>query len=274
MPSPADPIAISLGGLAIRWYALFILAGIAVTILLSRRLARHRGLDPDFILDIAPWVVFSGIAGARIYYLLLRAGYYLEHPGDALNLRLGGLSIHGAIIAGALALYLLCRAKGQSFLRWVDIIVPGLALAQGIGRWGNWANQEAFGTPSTLPWAVEIESARRPAQFSEFATFHPTFLYESLFNLINAVVLTALFLRRPRWLRNGDLLAFYLLFYGLARLVIESIRTDSLYLGPLPAAYWLSMVAIGTGVALLIGLRIARPNSHSQIGSTGSPTPH
>ncbi|MDQ3044538.1 MAG: prolipoprotein diacylglyceryl transferase, partial [Chloroflexota bacterium] len=140
MPSPADPIIFNVGGLAVRWYAIFILAGIAAAILLSRRLARVRHFDPDFILDVAPWVVFSGIAGARLYYLILRAGYYIEHPGDALNLRLGGLTIHGAIVAGALALYLLCLARGQPFLRWVDIIVPGLALAQAIGRWGNWAN--------------------------------------------------------------------------------------------------------------------------------------
>ena len=123
-------------------------------------------------------------------------------------------------------------------MTWLDLIVPGLALGQAFGRWGNWANQEAFGKPTDLPWAVTIDPSRRPAGYEGFSTFHPTFLYESIFNLLNAVALSWLVLRGPRlaWFRNGDVAAVYLIAYGIARFIIERMRTDSLYIGPLPAA--------------------------------------
>ena len=254
MPSPGDPIAVSIGGLSVRWYALFILFGIVVAIWAARELARRRGMDPEFILDIAPWLVVAGLIGARAYYVLLRFDYFLDHPEEIANIRLGGMTIHGAIIAGVLTLAYLCRRRGFRLLAWSDIIVPGLALAQAIGRWGNWANQEAFGTPSTLPWAVEIAPGRRPDEFAAVATFHPTFLYESLGNLIIAVSLGWLVLQMPhdRRLREGDALWLYLIAYGVIRFLIERIRTDSLYIGPLPAAYWLSFGLIGVGFAGLV----------------------
>ena len=254
MPTLDDPVAFSFGPVEVRWYALFILAGIAAAIVLIRWLAAQRGLDPEFVLDMAPWVVFLSIAGARLYYVLLKADFYLDNPADAFNIRLGGLTIHGALIAGIATVYVFCRLRGERFLVWIDLLVPGVALGQAIGRWGNWANQEAFGTPTDLPWAVTIDPARRPAGYEDQATFHPTFLYESLFNLANAVVLSWLALRLPRtaWLRPGDVAWIYFVLYGVARLLIERIRTDSLYIGPLPAAYWLSFALIGLGVAMLV----------------------
>lgn len=254
LPSPSDPVAITLLGISVRWYALFILAGILAAVWLITNLARFRGLDPAFPLDIAPWVVFAGIAGARAYYLLLRWHYFLAHPSEALNIRLGGLTIHGALAAGSIAFIYLCHRSHQPFLTWADLIVPGVALGQAIGRWGNWANQEAFGTPTHLPWGVAIDPSRRPAAFAAATHFHPTFLYESLFDLLNAGLLSWLVLRLPRsrYLREGDVLALYLLLYGLARLVIERIRTDSLYIGPLPAAYWTSAALILLGAGMLI----------------------
>lgn len=254
MPSPNDPIAVTLFGVGIRWYAIFILAGIVAAVWLVRFLAERRGLDPEFPLDVAPWVVLAGIVGARLYYLLLRWDFYVERPDQALNLRLGGLTIHGALVGGVAMLVWLCRRRGERFLAWADLVVPALALAQAIGRWGNWANQEAFGTPSDLPWAVAIDPERRPEAFAGAATFHPTFLYESLFNLVNAALLVWLVLRMPRtrWLREGDVLWIYLVLYGAARLFIERLRTDSLYIGPLPAAYWLSGALIAVGVSMLV----------------------
>ena len=251
MPSPADPVAFAVIGVAIRWYALFILSGIAAAIWLVRELARRRGMDPEFPLDLAPWLVFSGIAGARGYYLLLRFDYYRRHPEQAINLRLGGLTIHGALAAGTVVLLVLCRRAGYRVLAWADLIVVGVALGQAIGRWGNWANQEAFGTPTGFPWGVAIDPARRPPAFADATRFHPTFIYESLFDLANAGLLAWIVLRMPRhrfW-REGDALWLYLLFYGVARLAIERIRTDSLRIGPLPAAYWVSfgLIAIGAG---------------------------
>ena len=237
-----------------RWYALFILSGIVGAVWLIRALARRRGMDPEFVLDIAPWLVFGAIAGARLYYLALRWDYFVEHPGEAVNLRLGGLTIHGAVAAGAAILAWFCWRRRERFLAWADLIVTGLALGQAVGRWGNWANQEAFGTPTDLPWGVEIAPSRRPDEYAAAARFHPTFLYESLFDLALAVLLAWLVLRLPRsqWLREGDVLWTYLILYGVARFLIERIRTDSLYIGPLPAAHWVSFGLIALGVAMLV----------------------
>jgi phosphatidylglycerol---prolipoprotein diacylglyceryl transferase len=254
MPVLDDPIAISFGPIDVRWYALFILLGIGCGLALSYRLAAERGLDPGFLLDLAPWLVFLSIAGARLYFVLLEWEYFQDHLRQAINIRSGGLSIHGGIIVGVIVIVVFCRIFRQPTLTWMDIIVPGLALGQSIGRWGNWANQEAFGKSTDLPWAVTIDPARRPTGYEQFATFHPTFLYESVFNLVNAVVLSWLVLRQPRigWMRAGDIAAFYLIAYGVARFVIERMRTDSLYIGPLPAALWLSGAMIGGGILLLV----------------------
>ncbi len=257
MPHLTDPVAISIGPLDIRWYALFILLGIAAAISLSYWLAGQRGLDGGFLLDIAPWVVFLSIAGARLYYVMLEWDRFQDDLPGALNLRGGGLSIHGGIIVGIVTVVALCRMYDQPTRLWMDVIVPGVALGQAIGRWGNWANQEAFGKPTGLPWAVTIDPGRRPTGYEQFATFHPTFLYESLFNLVNAAVLSWLVLRGPRldWLRSGDVAAVYLIAYGVARFIIEQMRTDSLYIGPLPAALWLSMAMILGGIALMVASR-------------------
>lgn len=257
MPTLHDPVAISLGPIEIRWYAIFILAGILSAVMLSSRLAEKRGLNPDFLFDMAPWAVFIAIAASRAYYVMLEWDRFRDDLPGALNIRGGGLTIHGAIVGGVLVIWLMCRISRQSFFTWMDVIVPGVALGQAIGRWGNWANQEAFGSPTDLPWAVTIDPRRRPAGYEEFTRFHPTFLYESIFNIINVIVLSWLVLRGPRfpWFRNGDVFALYLINYGVVRFFIERIRTDSLYMGPLPAAYWLSFGLIGAGILILIWQR-------------------
>jgi len=261
MPTLHDPIAFSIGPLDIRWYALIILGGIFAAIALSSWLAARLGRDPEFMLDIAPVVVFLSIAGARAYYVLLEWNRFRHHLGEAVNLRTGGLSIHGAIVVGIIVLVVLCRRAHQPVLTWMDLIAPGVALGQAIGRWGNWANQEAFGKPTSVPWAVTIDPSRRPAGYEQFSTFHPTFLYESVFNLLNAVVLSWLVLSRPKlaWTRSGDVTGIYLIAYGVARFVIEQMRTDSLYIGPLPAALWLSMALVVGGAGLMIATRILTP---------------
>jgi phosphatidylglycerol:prolipoprotein diacylglycerol transferase len=257
MPSPSDPIAFSIFGLDVRWYALFMLAGVVAGVFLARLLASRIGLDPDWVLDTAPWVVLFSIVGARFYYVALRAEHFVSNPIEAINIRLGGLSFHGALIVGTLAFAILCRRGRQPFLWWTDAVVPAVALAQAIGRWGNWANQEAFGTPTSAPWGLWIDPARRPPEFAGVERFHPTFIYESLVNLASAAFLSWVALRIPgsARLRHGDVLAIYLINYGVARFLIERIRMDSLYLGPLPAAYWLSWGLIAVGLVLLISLR-------------------
>ena len=258
MPTLHDPIAFSLGPLGIRWYALFILCGIFAAIGLASWQAGLRGFNANFLLDIAPIVVFLSIAGARTYFVLLEWSHFRDHPAEALNIRTGGLSIHGAIVVGILVLVILCHRAGQPVLTWMDLIVPGLALGQALGRWGNWANQEAFGRPTDMPWAVTIDPAHRPVGYEQFATFHPTFLYESIYNGIAAIVLSVLVLKQPRlrWMRSGDVAGIYLIGYGIARFIIERMRTDSLDIGPWPAAYWLSGALILGGIGLMGGTRM------------------
>jgi phosphatidylglycerol:prolipoprotein diacylglycerol transferase len=254
LPTIHNPVAFTIAGIGIRWYALFILTGIIVAIAVIRGIAHRRGMDPEFILDVAPWVVFGAIVGARLYYIALKFNFYLHHPGEAVNIRLGGLTIHGALAAGVLLFYLFCRRRGYRFLAWADVVIAAVPIGQAIGRWGNWANQEAYGTPTSLPWAVTIDPENRRPGYEQYATFHPTFLYEGILDLAIAALLIWLVLRMPRdrRLREGDALWLYLILYGIARLVVESVRTDSLYIGPLKAAYWLSGLLIVLGAALLV----------------------
>lgn len=270
MPSPSNPIAFSIGSLSIRWYALFILCGIIAAISLIYWLVQKRRMDPDFLLDVAPWVVFGAIIGARGYYILLKFSFYIHHPEEAINVRTGGLTIHGALVAGAAVIAYFCWRRHQRFFAWTDVIIPGVALGQAIGRWGNWANQEAFGTPTSLPWGLKIDPAHRPPQYLQYTHFHPTFLYEMILDLINCVVLAWLALRLPKskTLREGDILGIYCIAYGIGRFAIESIRTDSLYIGPLPAAYWLSFALIAIGTGLLIARRTIWPPAPLPVAAT------
>lgn len=251
MPTLHDPVAFSVLGLAIRWYALFILTGIVAAIALIRALARRRAMDPEFILDIAPATVVVGIIGARVAYVAVSLDRFRGHWLDAINIREGGIAIQGAVVAGAIVVALYCRHDHQRYLRWGDLILPGVALGQAIGRWGNWANQEAFGTPTTLPWAVHIDPDRRPERYANDATFHPTFLYESIADLTTAIILVVVTLKMPgsRWLREGDGVWGYMVLYGVERAIIESIRTDSIFVGPLPGPTWVSILLVIGGVA-------------------------
>lgn len=271
MPTIHDPVAFHVLGLDIRWYGLFILTGILVGVSVVRRLALWRGLDPEFALDAAPIVIVAAVVGARLYYLLLRNGYYRDHPHELLSLQLQGLTIHGALAAGVLTFSLLCRRRRQPILAWADVVIAAVPLGQAIGRWGNWANQEAFGTPSSLPWAVHIDPDRRPAEYASFSTFHPTFLYEGLLDLVIAAVLIAMVRRKGEGrIRDGEVLGVYGIMYGVVRLIIEHVRTDSLYIGPLPAAYWLSGALIAGGLLLIVAVRrnlFATLNASFSIGA-------
>lgn len=254
MPTLNDPIAFAFGPIEVRWYALFIVLGIVLAVALAVWLANRSGLDGEILLDVAPVIVLAAIAGARLYYVILEWDRFQNDLMGALNIRSGGLSIHGAIIVGGFTAWLLLRKQEGSWWQWFDCLVPALALGQAIGRWGNWANQEAFGTPTDLPWAVTIDPARRPAGYEQYSTFHPTFLYESIFSFIFCAVLVFLVLNQKKfgWYRTGMAFGIYLFGYGLVRLALESIRTDSLYIGPLPAAYWLSYGLMAVGIVVVV----------------------
>lgn len=249
-----DPIAVDIGPFTVRWYALFIMTGAILAALLAGRLARFRGLRADAIFDIALVAIFSGIVGARLYFVSLNWDRFSGDPLQIVNLPSGGLSIHGAIIFGVAAIVIMTWRMKEPVLSWLDVAAPAVALGQAIGRWGNYANQEAFGTPTDRAWGIEIRPENRPGEYAEFTHFHPTFFYESVLNLINAALLTWLIVRFSgrEWLRAGDILAIYLITYGIIRWPLEWLRTDSLYIGPFPAAYWLSAASILGGVVLLV----------------------
>jgi phosphatidylglycerol:prolipoprotein diacylglycerol transferase len=256
MPSPADPVAFTLGPLEIRWYALFILSGILVGIWVASRMAKWRGDDPNFIADVAPIVILAAVLGARLYFVALEWSYFGDHPAKIIGLQLRGLTIHGALAGGILAFWIICRYQHRLFLHWADTLVCGIPVGQAIGRLGNWANQEAYGRPTTLPWGVEIDPIHRPPMYPDASTFHPTFLYEMICSFILAAILILVlqrYSRAPDW-QNGTLLGLYLIGYGVIRWVIESLRTDSLRIGPWPAAYWLSAALIGVGGLLILYL--------------------
>ncbi|HET8628584.1 MAG TPA: prolipoprotein diacylglyceryl transferase [Thermomicrobiales bacterium] len=250
----SNPVAFSIGPLAVRWYGILIMLGVLAGALLAARLARRKGVNPDYVWEMLPIVVFSAIAGARIYWVFLDWNTCCaQDPLQAFNIRGGGISIQGALAAGILSLWLYTRFKGVRFFRWVDILAPAFALGQAIGRWGNFTNQEAFGGPTSLPWGIYISPDRRPVGYEQYTHFHPTFLYESLADLLTSLVLTWFVLRidRDKRLRDGDGLWVYLMIYGVVRFFIEGMRTDSLYLGPFKAAQVISVAAIALG---LIGL--------------------
>ncbi len=255
------PILFKLGPLTIRWYGLLIATAVLIGVTLSQYLAKRRNVNPDLISDLSIWLVIGAIPAARIYYVLFQWGEYAKHPERIFAIWQGGIAIHGAILGGTLAALIFAKLKQISFWQMADLVAPSLILGQAIGRWGNFFNSEAFGSPTNLPWRLYIPPDRRPLDFANVAYYHPTFLYESLWNLGVFALLLTLFFRslqgKPR-LKVGTLFLTYLPAYSLGRLWIEGLRTDSLMLGPLRIAQVISLIGIGLGVAGLWWLYIAK----------------
>lgn len=225
----------------IYFYGILITLGVVAAAWLGTVEAKRRGFDPEFIWDALFWVVAAGIVGARLWHVFtpppsmveqgITTEYYLTHPFDLFNIRAGGLGIPGAIIGGAIALYFYCRRKKISFLTWADVIAPGVALAQAIGRWGNFFNQEVYGLPTNLPWKIYIEPLFRVPGYETYEYFHPLFLYESLWNLLNMSLLLVAARRFKDWLKPGDIFYFYMIAYAIGRFSLEFLRLDSAQVG-------------------------------------------
>ncbi len=225
----------------IAYYGIILMAGAIAAAFFSDYRARKRGLDSEIVWDALIWVLIGGIVGARLWHVfspppsMIEQGkttfFYLTHPFDLLNLRNGGLGIPGAVIGGLLALYFYTRRKKISFGLWVDIATPTLALGQVIGRWGNFVNQELYGAPTNLPWAITIDQFHRLPQYADQATYHPLFLYESLWNLLNMVFLLWVERRFAGRLKTGDLFLIYLIGYPLGRFFLEFLRLDASQIG-------------------------------------------
>lgn len=251
------PIIFELGPITIRWYGLLIASAVLIGITLSQYLAKRRHVDPDLLGDLVIWLIIGAIPAARLYYVLFEWSRYAQNPERIIAIWEGGIAIHGAIIGGTIAALIFARVKHISFWQLADLVAPSLILGQAIGRWGNFFNSEAFGDPTNLPWKLYIPPAQRPPQFANFDYFHPTFLYESMWNLIVFGLLLTLFFwglqGKPR-LKTGTLFLVYLVTYSLGRVWIEGLRTDSLMLGPLRMAQVVSLIGIGLGLAGLAWL--------------------
>jgi phosphatidylglycerol:prolipoprotein diacylglycerol transferase len=280
MPSPIDPILFQFGPFAIRWYGLLIVAGVLAAAYVATIEARRRREDPEHVWNLVVWVLIFGILGARLYHVLSSpAGasrgftyYFIEQPFTTLTLFgvaipfptalliwEGGIGIFGAILGGILAIWIYTRRHHLNFWRWLDIIAHGMLLAQAIGRWGNYVNQELYGPPTDLPWGIIINNAnQRIPPYNdltlyplETTTFHPVFLYESLWNLIGFGLLMWAGRKYARKLLDGDIVSLYLIWYSVGRLLVETLRPDAWTLSGIPTAQIVSLILILVGAGLI-----------------------
>ena len=271
IPSPSSG-SVHLGPFQLRAYGLCIALGVWAAVAVSARRYRARGGDPGLTTVIAVWAVPAGIIGARIYHVITDYELYFTkggHPLNAFKIWDGGLGIWGGIAAGVLVGAWVAHRRGAPLPVLFDCVAPALALAQAIGRWGNWWNQELFGRPTTLPWAVEIAPSHRPVQYAHYATFHPTFLYESIWDL--CVVGIVLLVERRLRLRQGSLLAVYVVAYTFGRFFTEWERVDFAHkIGPLRLNDWTSVVVFAGAAVTLVLFNLRRPPS---TGGDASPAP-
>lgn len=245
-----DRVALELGPIQIYWYSIFIFLGLLTASILIFKEARKRNIDEDFLINLIFNTIIIGLIGARVYYVLFNIPYYASNPIEILAVWNGGLAIHGGIFAALAFILIYCKKKNVNILQLLDIIVVGLIIAQAIGRWGNFFNSEAYGQVTTY---AELKAQQIPTFIingmyilGEYR--QPTFFYESTWCF--AGFLAMLIIRKYKYLKRGQLTGFYLFWYGLGRLLIEGLRTDSLMLGPIKIAQVVSLVFIITGIVL------------------------
>ncbi|HEX6210693.1 MAG TPA: prolipoprotein diacylglyceryl transferase [Methylomirabilota bacterium] len=249
MSSPGA-IAFQIGPLVIRWYGILMATSIIVALWLAHRQAKREGLPADEIISVGQWAILAGLLGARLYEVVFNWDYYGQYPQKIFAVWEGGLAIHGGLIVGPLVGAWLAWRKRLPILRGLDVTAPPFAIGQAIGRWGNFFNEEAFGQPTDLPWKLYISPPHRPPGYTQFDYFHPTFLYESLWDLAVFVALIAWL--RPRLREQpGSLFFVYIGLYSVGRFAIEAIRLDSFWLGPFRVAQLASLLGV---VVAMIGL--------------------
>lgn len=235
----------------IHFYGIIIVSGAALGAWLAGREAQRRGQNPDIVWDLLVYLMIGGILGARLWHIFTPSPAMLVrdpltgdmvnpyfaggtvHILDILAIWKGGLGIPGAVIGGAVVLFFYARANGMSFAAWADIIAPSLALGQAVGRWGNYFNQELYGAPTDLPWRIFIEPARRLRGYEGVDYYHPLFLYESLWNLLNMFLLIWISRRYADRLKNGDIFLCYLIVYPVGRFFLDFLRLDASLVGGL-----------------------------------------
>lgn len=252
--TPIDPVAFALGPIQVNWYGVIIGLGIALALWLAIREGEKRGLDNDLFADLMLWAIPISILSARIYYVIFQWDYYSQHPSEIPAVWNGGIAIHGALIGAVVTAYFFTKKKNVSFWKVADIAAPSIILGQAIGRWGNFINQEAHGGEVTRAF---LENLMLPdfiinQMYINGAYYQPTFLYESVWNLLGFVLLMSL---RKVNLRRGEIFLSYVIWYSIGRFFIEGLRTDSLMLTDMLRIA--QVISIGL-IVLAVGLWIYR----------------
>lgn len=233
-----NPVAFEIFGISIRWYGILIGLGMLLGAYIAMKEAKRQGFEEETLLDILIIALPVAIICARMYYVLFNLDYY-DSFLDMINIRSGGLAIHGGVLGAVGSFWIYSKVKKLDFWKWLDIAAPSIILGQAIGRWGNFINQEAHGGPTDLPWGIMVDGVK----------VHPTFLYESLGNLI---IFFILFKMRKTKKFDGQQIAWYMILYSIIRFFIEGLRTDSLYFGSFRVAQLISLLLIGLGILILV----------------------
>ncbi len=249
-------------GVEIYFYGVILALAIIVGTFVSEYIGRNYfELKKDTIIDLSPYLIIFGIIGARLYYCALNYDFYLRFPTEILAIRHGGISIHGAILGGLIGLLIYAKRHKISFSRLADVTSLGLILAQAIGRWGNFFNSEAFGTPTNLAWKLYIAPEYRPIPYTDVEYFHPTFFYESLLNL-GIFFILFYFAKTKLFRKDGNIALMYLIMYSVARIFVEHLRIDSVcYIHGISIAIIVSIAIIILSLVALILNNIDRFNT-------------
>ncbi|AOA02728.1 MULTISPECIES: prolipoprotein diacylglyceryl transferase [Carnobacterium] len=247
-----DPIAFSLGGLSVHWYGVIIASAVLLAIFLGTNESEKRGIKGDDIIDMMLWALPISIIGARIYYVIFEWRYYIQHPAEIIAIWNGGIAIYGGLIAGGLTVYWFTKKRGLPFWLVLDIAAPSVIIAQAIGRWGNFVNQEAHGEATTKAFleGLHIPDFIVNNMNIEGVYYQPTFLYESLWNVLGFILLLIL-RRRKNLLKRGEVALSYVLWYSFGRFFIEGLRTDSLMLAQTIRVSQLLSILLFVGAILL-----------------------
>lgn len=262
-PFHMDPVAFSIGPISVRWYGIIITCGMILAVLFGLYHAKHEKVKSDDILDFALCLILCGIVGARLYYVVMRfreaflatGGTFLQNVWNTFYNVIavwdGGLAIYGGIIGGFIGALVMARKKHIRFPVIADIAGPSVMIGQIVGRWGNFVNVEAYGSETTLPWRMGIHySVDGGVTMLSEKFVHPTFLYESLWNLLGLILLSA-FYKKKKY--HGQVFLLYMTWYGFGRMLIESLRTDSLYIGSMRVSQFVGFATFVVGLVLLIG---------------------
>ncbi|MDC3160289.1 prolipoprotein diacylglyceryl transferase [Prochlorococcus sp. AH-716-G04] len=277
--SPGDTF-LNLGFLIIRWYGLLISISVVIGLFISKKLAKSRNINPQYISDILPSLIISSIIGARAYYVIFEWRQYsgnnfftsfdlfnnvIQIP-SFLAIWQGGIAIHGGLIGGFLCILFFCKSKNIHLKTFIDILIPSIVMGQSIGRWGNFFNNEAFGIPTDLPWKLFIPIQNRPIEFINYQFFHPTFIYESLWNFLIFILLITIFYQQnnKNSVRPGFISCLYLIGYSFGRFWIEGLRIDPLCIGGIPPfcdgglriAQFISIFLFSSGLIGIFFLRL------------------